>query len=347
MNDKKNVAVIFGGVSPEHEVSCRSAAFVFSCINTDKYNPYLIGISKNAEYYFYNADISHLYEDWEKYGKKNSVVFDIAQREFYIKGENRIDIDVVFPVIHGPNGEDGKLQGALNCCGLPFVGCDVISSAVCMDKDVAKRLFVEAGLKIVPYFNIEKKLNANHLKQAEILGYPLFVKPANMGSSVGIYKVNDENELKKAVELSFKYDSKLLVEKAIDAFELETAALEYEEDVIISTVGEINLKKGFYDYKSKYETDDADFFIPAEITPEESETIKHMAKKAFHATCCKGLSRVDFFMDRNTRQIYINEINTMPGFTKISLYPQLMEFDGIPAKKLIDILIDNALKREN
>jgi len=346
---KQNIAILFGGKSEEHEVSCRSAKYIFENVDRDKYRPFLIGIDKLGNYYYMKeCNIEHLIDcTWTDFIETNEVCFSKGDERFtlQLQGE-KIVFDVVFPALHGPNGEDGKLQGLMEFVNIPYVGCNSISSAICMDKEITKRLVGIEGVRQVPYVILHGGVVAEEkLLEMEEIGYPLFVKPANMGSSVGVSKAENQQELLQAIRVASKYDDKVIVEKGIDALELEIAALGDGKDAYFSTVGCIKPRDIFYDYDSKYLTNDADFYIPAPISFEKETELREMARKAYTAMLCEGLSRIDFFMDKETQEIYFNEINTMPGFTAISLYPQLMDYDGVGAKELIGRLIDYAWKR--
>ncbi len=345
-----NVAVLFGGQSPEHEVSCRSAKFIYENLCREKYNAFLIGIDKSGNYYYLKENIDSLQNcTWMEFVENNKVSFSTGMERFVIEtGEEKIKIDLVIPAMHGPNGEDGRIQGLMEFVGIPYVGCNSISSAICMDKEVTKRIMAEAGVRQVPYVAVCSYCEFDMVRLSERvseIGYPVFIKPSNMGSSVGISKANNENELSAAMNKAFEYDDKIIIEKGVDAIELEVGALGNQNDFILSTIGCIQPRDVFYDYDSKYLTNDADFYIPAPISEEKREELLDMAKKAYSAALCEGLCRIDFFMDKNTQVIYFNEINTMPGFTAISLYPKLMKYDGIEASELLDRLIDLAVER--
>lgn len=350
MKDKIKVGILFGGQSAEHEVSCRSAEFVYRSIDRERFEPFLIGIDKEGRYHYLKGHEDSLLNcTWTEYVEDDRVCFSQGDQAFFMEtGGEKVFLDVAFPVLHGPNGEDGKLQGLFEFTGLPYVGCNTISSAICMDKDMTKKLMAAEGISQVPYFCLyEEDENSDEdvATRASDIGYPVFVKPCNMGSSVGVSKVEGEEELFEAIAEAFKYDDKVLVEKGLDVLELEVAAFGKRNDFKLSTVGAIRPNETFYDYETKYLTNDAEFDIPAPLSKKEEEELRGMAKKAFRAAMCYGLSRIDFLMDRKDRKIYFNEINTLPGFTAISLYPKLMEFDGMGPMQLISGLIDLALER--
>jgi D-alanine-D-alanine ligase len=274
----------------------------------------------------------------------------------FIKQSNGALFDVVFPVVHGTLCEDGSLQGLLELAGLPYVGCGVLSSALGMDKDVAKRLALQEGIPVGPYVVIKKEQWENNKaaivsKIKEKINYPVFVKPANTGSSIGITKVKEEDQLAKAIHEAFRFDTKILVEKALNVIELEIAVLESltaHEGPIVSVVGEIKPRHEFYSYEAKYvDEEGAELIIPAPVPDEVKEQARLIAKKLFSILECEGMARVDLFYTKDSRQIYFNEINTIPGFTKISMYPKLMQASGIDYQTLLTHLVKLALKRQN
>lgn len=342
----KKVGVIFGGMSTENEVSIQSAEGVINNLDRNKYEIYLIYIDKNG--------------NWHKYvGKQDTreINFRYMQKinntMEYIK-----QLDVVVPVLHGLYGEDGTIQGLLELLKVPYVGCKVLASAIGMDKVYTKIIFEKAGLRQAKYIYIKKEeenyiyvdeyLREERATIEEIcknvyseLKFPMFVKPSNFGSSVGISKVNNIKELKEAIIEAGKYDKKIIIEQGIEGKEVECAVLQ-DREIITSCVGEIKPAEEFYSYEAKYVMQETKTLIPAQITKQQEEEIRRQAIEAFKAIDGKGLSRVDFFIENVTGEIYINEINTLPGFTTISMYPQLFEKSGIEYSKLLEILIDNA-----
>ena len=342
MNKKKlKLGVIFGGMSGEHEVSLQSAINVIKAVNTEKYEIFLLGINRDGKFGVYEGPIELISSgEWEKEVKFFSKTFP----------ESFSDMDAVFPVLHGPYGEDGTIQGMLELMRIPYVGCDVISSAIGMDKEVSKKLFGLAGIKTGPYFLCSKSEIKNNMniclnKIETNLKYPVFVKPANMGSSVGITKVHSRMELEKALVFAARYDKKVIIEQGIDCRELEVSVLGNEK-VEASCVGEILPSNEFYDYEAKYKAgDNSKLLIPAPLEKEQEETIRKAAVEAFKAIGGCGMGRVDFFMDKSSGEILINEINTIPGFTKISMYPKLWEASGIGYNGLVDRLIELAFDR--
>ena len=328
------LGVIYGGVSTEHDVSEMSAKSVIDNLNKEKYEIHEIYINK--------------YGKW--YEVKDNEVEEIYNIIWTLK-----ELDVVFPVLHGLGGEDGTIQGMLEMMQVPYVGCGVLASSVGMDKAYTKIIFDKAGIPQAPYIYIRKKDNEYVIidenfdeeefeleKITEKLQFPMFVKPSNSGSSVGVKKATNKEELKMAVENAGQYDKKILVEQGIDAKEVECAILEGKE-LQASTVGEIMSAEDYYSFDAKYNIPESKTVIPAEITEEQIETVRKLALKAFKAIDGKGLARVDFFVENKTNKIYINEINTMPGFTKISMYPKLFDAVGIKYSELLDKLIENAL----
>lgn len=329
------LGVIYGGKSTEHDISEMSAKSVIENLNKEKYEVHEIYINK--------------YGKW--FENKNGQIEEIYNLLWTLK-----ELDVVFPVLHGKYGEDGTIQGMLEMLGIPYVGCGVLSSAVGMDKAYTKILFERAGIPQTKYIYIRKRENGYYMvndnfedeelkieKITSKLKFPMFVKPSNSGSSVGVKKVTTIEELKSAIENSQQYDNKILIEEEIVGKEVECAILE-DEKINVSTVGEIKSAEEYYSFDAKYNIPESKIIIPAEISKDEAQRIKELAIKAFKAIDGKGLARVDFFIENETNKIYINEINTMPGFTQISMYPKLFENIGIGFTELLDKLIENACK---
>lgn len=350
-NKKIKLAIIFGGRSAEHEVSVISARNIFKAIDKNKYDITLIGIDRNGNWLNFKQK-ELLKEDREMFAKKdlsNLVIPFSKDEKFYLQiGNKNKNIEVVFPVLHGPLGEDGTIQGLFKIYNVPFVGPGVLGSAVAMDKDVAKRLFKEAGLPIGKFlvYSLTDKNKVSFSEIKKSLGLPFFVKPANLGSSVGISKVKDEKEFKKAIRLAFDYDNKIVIEEFIEGKEIECAVLG-NENPQASTVGEIIPTHDFYSYEAKYlDADGARMKIPADISKSLIKKFQDLSIKAFKALSCEGIGRVDFFLTKDNK-IYINEINTIPGFTSISMYPKLWEASGLSYAKLIDRVIELAIERHN
>ncbi len=351
---KINLAIIFGGKSTEHEISVRSARSIINALDVSKYNITLIGIDKNGKWF-----LNDLNKFLSASNKQIAVPLESALEEIsmvkneHFKGAVEVNsnrfiqpIDVVFPILHGSFGEDGTIQGILRALDLPFVGVDLLASAIGMDKDVTKRLLRDAGIPIADYICLRK--NNVPINSFEVLsqklGLPLFVKPANAGSSVGVHKVSTPEEFNLAIEDAFQYDIKILVEEAIVGKEVECAILG-NEDAKASVIGEIIPISSFYTYESKYlNSTDASLNIPAHIDDNIAAQIQITALKAFKVIEAEGLARVDFFL-RSDNSFVLNEINTMPGFTNISMYPKLWEKSGLSYKDLVDQLVSLAILR--
>ena len=345
---KIKVAILFGGQSTEHEVSKMSAISVLKNIDKDKYEVYPIGIRKDGKWFKYSGDIDGIENgEWEK--NNESIVADGQNLLFNRK------IDVVFPVLHGLYGEDGTIQGLCKLVNIPCVGAGVMSSALCMDKVYTKYLLERFNIKQAEYVivnNTSELCKVNEIISAAIkeienkLNYPVFIKPANSGSSVGITKAHNKEELKQGIELALKHDRKVLIERAINAREIEVAVLgnEFPEAAI---PGEIVPIKEFYDYEAKYQVEGSTYLIPAALNNEKLKEIKDLAVRIYSILDCAGMARVDFLVDKNSEEIYLNEVNTLPGFTKISMYPKMWSSSGKSFKKLIDELIELAIERNN
>lgn len=344
---KKKLGLIFGGMSTENEVSIMSANSILKNLDKEKYEIFPIYISKNGKWYQYdNLENIKINEDMNDLNKIENVM------EYLQK------LDVLFPVLHGSYGEDGTIQGLFEMIDKPYVGCGVLASTIGMDKVYAKVIFDKANIRQAPYIYLEKNREKYKYIDKEFnrkimtldesvdlvekeIGFPVFIKPSNSGSSVGVNKAENKEELKEYIKYAGKFDKKILVEKGIQGKEVECAVLG-NENVIASCVGEIRPADKFYSYDAKYQNEDSKTTIPANLDENVSSKIKKLAVKAFEAIDGKGLSRVDFFVEDKTNQIYINEINTLPGFTKISMYPKLFEAEGIQYNELLDKLIDLA-----
>lgn len=348
--------VLFGGVSSEHAVSCVSASYVINNIPRDKYEVYTVGITLDGRWYLYEGGTDALADDkWLESGKITKAVLspdasDSGLLVFRDGSVERIHIDVVFPVLHGKNGEDGTMQGLLELSGIPYVGCDALSSACCMDKAVTNTLADSAGIAQAKWLSVleedyRDKKEAFLKKAGETLGFPIFVKPANAGSSVGISKAADISSLERAMETAFREDRKVVLEEFIDGYEVECAVLG-NYDAKPMTVGQIKPANEFYDYEAKYENDSSELYIPAKISVEQQAKVQLAAVEVFRALGCSGLSRVDFFVTKDTGEVMFNEINTLPGFTSISMYPKLCEHSGISYPELIDRLFALAVERK-
>jgi D-alanine-D-alanine ligase len=346
------VALIFGGRSAEHEVSLRSAGSIFGALDTSKYEVIPVLITPEGAWYRRPAEVSS-FESGGEYSERDRLIFspDPSHGGFLLvtpdRGVQAMPVDVVFPVLHGTYGEDGTLQGLLELANIPYVGCGVLASAVGMDKVLMKGAFKDSGLEVGPFFWLLRREWCEHrdkiLQKMGERPLPLFVKPANLGSSVGISRVQDPSRFAAAIDTAAAYDRKILVEDGIVGRELEVSVL--GNDLPVASVpGEIVSHATFYDYEEKYQTDTAELIIPADLTPDARERAMVAAITAFRAVDGSGLARVDMFLTPDDR-IVVNEINTLPGFTSISMYPKLWEATGVSYAKLIDDVIDLALER--
>ena len=352
--DKIKLCIIFGGASSEHAVSCMSAASVIKNLNADRYELYCLGILKDGRQFLYTGDVDRIGDSTFAEDTANLVPAVISPCPAHhglmilnkVEGTFKIQtIDCFFPVVHGENCEDGNLQGLLKLSGVPFVGSDNRGSAVCMDKVITKTVLQTVGIPMANWRLFKKDYSDADVEWCEEnLKYPMFVKPAGTGSSVGVSKVRSREELTAAVEKALKYDAKVLVEEYIEGAEIETAVLDVMQDgkrvTVASRPGEIEPCSDFYDYDTKYINDTTKYYLPARLDEKTLEEIRCLAVKIFLTLDCRGLSRVDFFAGK--KGIVFNEINTLPGFTKISMYPKLMAEYGIAYTQLIDMLVDYA-----
>ena len=349
---KKNLCVIFGGESPEHDISQKSVTSILNNLDKEKYEIYPIGITRDGKWYLYSGDYGKIINGyWEKDNQNLTTAFispDSTQHGIVVLGDTLkvIHIDVIFPVLHGEYGEDGTIQGLFELSHIPYVGMGVLASANGMDKTYSKLVFQSADIPQADWVvvnsgdDFEKKADEIEDK----LGYPCFVKPARLGSSVGVGKAHDRKELLDALYNAEKYDRRILVEEHIDGHEVECAVLG-NSDVRASVIGEIKPAVEYYDFDAKYNDASTVLVIPAEIPEETSEKIREYAKKAFRALDGQGLSRVDFFVKHKDGSVVLNEINTLPGFTNISMYPKLWNATGIGYSELLDELINLAEER--
>ncbi len=359
MARKLRVGVLFGGRSGEHEVSLASAQSVIAALDKNKYEVIPIGITKEGRWIAFGDPLqalkSGVFEGNVHVAllgdptQKALMRLDFSEHSLSARPIKLQELDVVFPVLHGPYGEDGTVQGLLELAGIPYVGAGVLASAVGMDKPTMKAVFMAHGLPVVKHMVVKRKHwerdPALILERIESeIGYPCFVKPANLGSSVGVSKARNRKELEKALNVAALYDRRMLVEVAVNAREIECSVLG-NDDPIASVPGEVVPHREFYDYRAKYIPGESDLIVPAPIPPELARYIQELAIKAFVAIDCAGMARVDFFLDRDTGQVYVNEINTIPGFTATSMYPRMWEASGIPYPELLDRLIELALER--
>jgi D-alanine-D-alanine ligase len=362
LNNKPNLGILLGGRSCEHEVSVVSARSVLEAIDHEKYNVYLIGIDKNGHWHLASS-LDQLIA--------NRVVRAISDKNQFPENENQVTLglhhqgnlrsadggsntipalDVIFPVLHGTFGEDGTIQGVFEMAGIPYVGCGVAASSIAMDKALAKLVFTAAGIPQAPSQIVVRsrwsKDSTSVIDAAETsLGFPAFVKPANMGSSVGVSKAHDRKSLEQAINLAFDFDNKIIVEQSMENCQEVECAVLGNEDPVASVVGEIIPGAEFYDYQTKYIDDKSETLIPAQISRAANECVRDLSIRAFKAIDGAGLARVDFFVNRVDSQVYLNEINTLPGFTPISMYPKLWSASGIAYPDLIDRLVVLAMEQ--
>ena len=349
--EKKKLGIIMGGMSTENEISLKSANSILCNLDREKYEIYPIYIDRKGNWWNF------------KFKNENDILEEMLKTKNIIKNQIEYlnNLDVVFPILHGKYGEDGTIQGLLELLKIPYVGCNVLASSVGMDKIYTKIIFNQAGLKQAKYeyikknkdkyIYIDKNFSETELELKEIVNkicknitFPMFVKPSNSGSSIGINRAIDIKELEKAIIYASQFDNKIIIEQGIEAKEVECAVLGNDK-ILVSCVGEVKSAEEFYSYNAKYDNKESVTEIPANISNDIAEKIRKQAKQAFKAIDGKGLSRVDFFVEKHTGEIYINEINTMPGFTNISMYPKLFEKNGVKYKDLLDRLIDLAFEK--
>ena len=355
LESKIKVGILFGGQSVEHEISILSARSIYEAIDKEKYDVVLIGIDKQGGWHFSDEQIFLEYNATHQLrsftnksdqqlalipGRKVDFLYHLSTRE------KPKPVDVVFPVLHGTNGEDGSIQGFLKLSGIPFVGAGILGSAIGMDKEVTKRLLHDAGISI-PHFQVVRQIDSNKIDLLQIqaeFGLPLFIKPANLGSSVGISKVKTIDEIKPAIDKAFLYDQKILIEECILGREIECSVLGNEHPEA-SLPGEIKPNHEFYSYEAKYlDENGANFEVPAKLPDNLIKEIQETALKVFQVLEIEGMARVDFFL-QDDGKLLVNEVNTIPGFTKISMYPKLWEASGLSYKDLITRLIELAIER--
>ncbi|HVE12272.1 MAG TPA: D-alanine--D-alanine ligase family protein [Elusimicrobiota bacterium] len=339
-----NLLVLCGGRSAEREVSCVSAAAILRNLGPRR-KPVLVWIAPDGRWFLQRRPMAFArHASPAKYRfDRTPAALELGPRPALRAGGARIRVDAAFPVLHGPLGEDGTVQGLLELAGVPYVGAGVLGSAVGMDKVVSKRLAEEAGLPVLPYAVLEGRWS---LAQARRLRLPVFVKPARLGSSVGVYKVKKAADLAGAVRRAFRFDTTVVVEQGVPAREIECAVLGGPDDARASVVGEIRPNAEFYSYEAKYlDPDGAKLLIPAELPAAQARRVRELSVRAFRALCGYGLARVDFLLDRRTGKLWFNEVNTLPGFTSISMYPKLWERAGVPFPRLVDRLVELAQRR--
>lgn len=353
--NEKSLLIVCGGESAEHEVSIRSARNILAALDRKKYRPTIVGISKSGTWYLIPDEtylMSHdKFTDTET-GNLTVVGLIKKQNRCYLNsfdGKISTAIDVAFPILHGTNGEDGTIQGLFKISGLPFVGCGVLSSALCMDKEIMKNTLTQSGVQNAKFEVIRKhdsgapSLTFAQLKDS--LGLPFFIKPANAGSSVGVHKIKSEADYQEKIIDSMKYDFKIIAEEFIAGRELEISVMGLNESPRSAVPGEVIPKHEFYSYEAKYiDADGAKIIIPADLPANVIAEMKKISERAFTVCCCNGLARVDFFL-RNDGTLFLNELNTLPGFTSISMYPKMWEAAGIGYSRLISELIELAFAR--
>ena len=347
--DKLNVAVIFGGCSSEYSVSLESAYSVIRNLDRKKYRPVLVGITKQGQWYFFAGDIGKIKNDtWSNQTDCTPAVFslDKGSHKLFLLAKDHmssVSVDAVFPVLHGKNGEDGTVQGLIELTGIPLVGCGALASALCMDKDRAHKLVQAAGIRVPKALVLD---SITDLQQAELfsqkIGFPLFVKPVKAGSSYGVTKVQHSGALAQAIELAFQYDNQVIVEEAIQGFEVGCAVLGTDA-LMVGEVDEIELAGGFFDFTEKYTLKTSAIHVPARISTTKAENIKETAKHIYRTLGCSGFARVDMFLTPDGTIIF-NEVNTIPGFTEHSRYPSMMKAAGHSFSKILDLLIEQTVK---
>jgi D-alanine-D-alanine ligase len=359
---KMRIGILFGGRSGEHEVSLRSARSVLQAIDREKYSVSLIGITKNGRWIGGENPLAAL-EDGDEAIERcpdTILLIDPVDNSLIQISRNRNDetiyinksedLDVIFPVLHGSFGEDGAVQGLFELADIPYVGSGLVGSSVGMDKGVFKSVMCSAGLPVLPSMTVNRSEYRSDTavmvdRIIRQLTLPVFIKPANLGSSVGITKASNIGELKSGLDEASKWDRRIVIEEGVDAREIEVSVLG-NDDPQVSIAGEVVPQRDFYDYDAKYVSDDSELLIPAPISPDQLVRIQEMAIAAYKAVDCSGMARVDFLLDKSSGKVWINELNTIPGFTNISMYPKLWQASGIEYPELIDKLIELALERK-
>ena len=346
--DKLNIAILFGGCSPEYSVSLESAHAVITHLDQTRYAPVLIGISPSGDWYHFTGDAEKIRLDtWNNPTDCAPALISPDRSACALlvpSSGKRIKLDAGFPVLHGKNGEDGTVQGIFELAGIPLVGCGVLASALCMDKDRAHKLVQAAGVAVPASAVLERETDAGEaLAAAETLGFPLFVKPVRAGSSYGITKIMERNELPAALKLAFQYDSRVVLEEAVSGFEVGCAVLG-NDTLTVGELDEIELAGGFFNFTEKYTLKTSAIHVPARISPEKTVEIKRIAQHIYKVLGCQGFARVDMFLDEDGR-VVLNEVNTIPGFTAHSRYPSMMKAAGMSFEQVISAVIELAVKR--
>jgi D-alanine-D-alanine ligase len=361
MARKIRLGLIFGGRSAEHEVSLMSARSVLQAIDREKYEVTLVGITPEGKWVTGRDPLTALSAGDTEAMSEAALLGEPGKRELLVLREQPgqralqlasiTQLDVIFPLLHGPYGEDGTVQGLLELADLPYVGAGVLGSSLAMDKSVCKELLRAHGIPVVDWLialrsEIERDVGAVARRAEEQFRYPLFTKPANLGSSVGVVKAHNQAELAAALKESARYDRRVLIERGVNARELEVSVLGNDDPIAASVVGEVIPSREFYDYEAKYMDNASELLIPAPIPPETARLAREYAVRGFRAIDAAGLARVDFLLDKESGELYLNEINTLPGFTQISMYPKLWEASGMSYSALIDRLVELALERQ-
>jgi D-alanine---D-serine ligase len=347
---KLKIAVIFGGCSSEYSVSLESAYSVINSIDSKKYIPILIGITKKGDWYYFNGDIDNIKNDtWCNEKDSTPVILspNHGANEILIlnkKGWEKEKIDLAFPILHGKNGEDGRLQGLIELAGIPLVGCGTLASALCMDKDYAHKLAKDAGIMVPKAKVFSDMVDFTDISDfSNSIGYPIFIKPLKAGSSYGVSKVQDHKELQEAVDLAFQYDNQIIIEENIDGFEVGCAIMGNQK-LEVGELDEIELSGGFFDFTEKYTLKTSAIHVPARISHIKAEEIKQAAKKIYYALGCSVFARIDLFLTP-LGEIVFNEVNTIPGFTEHSRYPGMMKAAGISFPEVINGIIQLAIEK--
>jgi len=348
---KLRVGLLFGGRSVEHEVSIASAASIFRALDPNRYEVHLVAIDPKGRWHLAPAIPSTQIAITGEEVRLPAVPGASALVPVSAGDARKVaELDVIFPIVHGKGGEDGALQGLLELAEVPYVGSGVLGSSLQMDKEVSKRLLVAAGLPVLPFLcvrttDLKRDASAEVSRVRHSLGFPVFVKPANLGSSVGIHKVKTEAELLPALQDAARYDTKIVVERGIPARDIEVALLGREPHVEASVAGEIRTRREWYDYEAKYVDEDTELLVPAPISEALATKLRDVALKAFRVLEGDGIARVDFLVHKDTEEFYVNELNSLPGFTEVSMYPRMWEASGLPYPALLDRLIELALER--
>lgn len=342
--EKKRVGIIFGGCSPEYDVSLESVYSVLCNINKEKYDLVLIGITKDGDWFKYNGDIENIKNDtWYSKEKCTKVVVSSSKSDKGIieiddNKTNLIKLDAIFPVLHGKNGEDGTVQGLIELSGIPLIGCDVLSSSLCMDKFLSHKLVETYGINVAKSIVIDNKTDKQKInEELKKVSFPVFVKPMRAGSSFGITKVENEKDIENAISEAFKFDTEIIIEENVDGVEIGCAVFG-NDDLIVGELDEIELSDGFFNYTEKYTLKTSKIHVPARFEVNIINRAKDTAKRIYKILKCKDFARVDMFLTKDG-DIYFNEINTIPGFTSHSRYPSMMKEIGINFEELLDKLI--------